>query len=664
MIKGKLKEIELICWTMGDPKSLFQKEIFLCIHPDEYDKYYSILSNNIGRNASTANIYSVRNSGEKFSSDAVNSFLDCLSQMQVVIVAVTNKFFEPGNFAKDVVLKNALEKEIPVIPIKLDDGVGYKFSYISDGMQAIQGNLSTQQGLQKTVEDIFITLNKLFMPFILPKPEDFDVQFFISYRTLDTKYVETMMEGLRQYDDFEAVLFWYDKYLRIGENYRKNISDMLSSSEAMLLIVTKNTFIKNKNGEENFVVRCEIPMARSEKHSKLIIPLLMDDDVSEEELGSIGLSKKDCIDGTDIKAIRACLVKLLESRGISLLVERSAVQYKNLGTRYINGSDVEHNEKLGIRLLEKAEKRGNKDAIEELVLYLRYHGKIEAAIDKQISYCDRLFEEVSNNDVDFMYLHPEVKILCELLHIRGSEEDLLVAAEYISRAILLLRELCKDPINNELWLRYPSLITLFASCYKRATREEAISIVSLCKEALPIAVNRMKKFWNSSPPQNPRDCWPVVNELYIQLLKNLETMKDYEEAIKQIENYTGLMQEMVGLFPYLGDDLLHDLIDNNLIMVKYCNIVGRRKRASDWLRIIDRQIGILEEQEGESQFVVESMLKSLFHHINVDLLFEDNNAAQKHAEMMIDYYESFRNSFQLDYEVQQYVRIVSEYFGI
>ncbi|MGA7193841.1 MAG: toll/interleukin-1 receptor domain-containing protein, partial [Anaerolineales bacterium] len=89
---------------------------------------------------------------------------------------------------------------------------------------------------------------------------------FISYSHKDKEYVHKLQAALQD----EGFDIWVDDRIDYGTIWPKVIQDQLDSSDALILIMTSNSF-------ESFWVQNELERARQKK--KPIFPLLLDGDV-------------------------------------------------------------------------------------------------------------------------------------------------------------------------------------------------------------------------------------------------------------------------------------------------------------------------------------------------------------------------------------------------
>ena len=92
-------------------------KVYFCCHPDDFDKYYDIISDTILSVLDCCVYYCDNPQPED------EYFLFDLSQMQVFVVPVTKKTLYAPNSAMDSEISYALQHHIPVLPIILESGL-------------------------------------------------------------------------------------------------------------------------------------------------------------------------------------------------------------------------------------------------------------------------------------------------------------------------------------------------------------------------------------------------------------------------------------------------------------------------------------------------------------------------------------------------------------
>ena len=92
-------------------------KVYFCCHPDDFDKYYDIISDTILSVLDCCVFYCDNPQPED------ESFLFDLSQMHIFVVPVTKKTLYTPNSAMDSEISYALQLRIPVLPIILESGL-------------------------------------------------------------------------------------------------------------------------------------------------------------------------------------------------------------------------------------------------------------------------------------------------------------------------------------------------------------------------------------------------------------------------------------------------------------------------------------------------------------------------------------------------------------
>ena len=202
--------------------------------------------------------------------------------MQLVVFAVTSRFLYEENRARNIELPLALEKHMPILPIMLENGLGYKFSNICAKIQVVSKYAADPTATP--YEEVLAT----FLHAVLIGDElaekvrnAFDAYVFLSYRKKDRRHARRLMRLIHENEAYENIAIWFDEFLVPGEGFNEAIADAFEKSSLFAMAVTPHL-----EEDGNYVMRVEYPMARDrvKKDSKFaIIPVEMYEPEDGEE---------------------------------------------------------------------------------------------------------------------------------------------------------------------------------------------------------------------------------------------------------------------------------------------------------------------------------------------------------------------------------------------
>ena len=346
---------------MSDPKG--KPKVYFSCHPEDFGEALGLITEDLLNHANCAVFYDE----EIGSADRMEAEVeDILKEMQLVVFAVTSKFIHEKNRAKDTELPLALKNHIPVLPILLENGLGYEFSNNCAKIQLV-----SKYGTDSTAipyDDVLQT----FLDSVLVGDElaeqvrdAFDAYVFLSYRKKDRKHAQRLMRLIHENRQFRDIAIWYDEFLVPGESFNEAIRDAFNKSSLFAMAVTPHL-----EEEGNYVMRVEYPMARNRKKENDdfgIVPVEM----YEPEDGKKGEDWR--IDQSHLKGKKDFeyqeIVDLQdehkpEEMNESFLDALTRIAKKEndgssrhrffIGLAYLNGIDVEIDQKRALELLQSA----------------------------------------------------------------------------------------------------------------------------------------------------------------------------------------------------------------------------------------------------------------------------------------------------------------------
>ena len=346
---------------MSDPKG--KPKVYFSSHPEDFDEALPLITEDLLNHANCAVFYDEEIGSAGPADEEVE---DILKEMQLVVFAVSSKFIHEKNRAKDTELPLALKNHIPVLPIMLENGLGYEFSNNCAKIQVVPkyGNDPTaipyDEVLQTFLDSVLVGDD------LAEQVRDaFDAYVFLSYRKKDRKHAQRLMRLIHENKQFRDIAIWYDEFLVPGESFNEAIKDAFNKSSLFAMAVTPHL-----EEEGNYVMRVEYPMARNRKSKNddfEIIPVEMyeSEDGKEGEDWRIDQShlkgKKDfeyqeISDLQDEHRLREMNKSFLDA------LERIAKKENDgssrhrffIGLAYLNGIDVEINQEQALELLQGA----------------------------------------------------------------------------------------------------------------------------------------------------------------------------------------------------------------------------------------------------------------------------------------------------------------------
>ena len=346
---------------MSEPKG--KPKVYFSCHPEDFCEAFGPVTEDLLNHANCAVFYD-----EEIGSAAPieTEVEDILKEMQLVVFAVTSKFIHEDNRAKDTELPLALKNHIPVLPIMMENGLGYEFSNNCAKIQLV-----SKYGTDPTAipyDDVLQT----FLDSVLVGDElaeqvrdAFDAYVFLSYRKKDRKHAQRLMRLIHENKQFRDIAIWYDEFLVPGESFNEAIKDAFNKSSLFAMAVTPHL-----EEEGNYVMRVEYPMARNRKNENddfEIVPVEMYESGDGEEgkdwridqshlKGKKDFEYQEISDLQDEHRLKEMNKSFLDA------LERIAKKENDgssrhrffIGLAYLNGIDVEINQERALELLQSA----------------------------------------------------------------------------------------------------------------------------------------------------------------------------------------------------------------------------------------------------------------------------------------------------------------------
>lgn len=424
--------------TIGKRSPQGKPRVYFTCHPDDFDTCYPKIRDDFFRICDCAIYYAVDET-ERIAED------DCLGQASLLVIPVTAELLCTKNRAMDEDFSYAREKQIPVLPIMMEEGLDTIYSnpdkfgelqYLSPN-NLDQTKISYEDKLEKYLNAVLIgdeLANRVRAAF--------SAHIFLSYRQKDRKYVNQLMRMIHRNPLYSDVAIWYDEFLTPGESFRDNIKTTLEQCELFVLLVTPRIFekIRDEHGNEtdNFVLSIELPAARERAiNDGMYILAVTMENINADDLEKILLS--DWSDSRNEAEFQNYFSVHAEKIPI---IEKDAEHDFLIGLAYLNGIDVEVDRTRGLGLLTKAADTGYLEAMKKLVALFSVRDYTDQETDKAIEWQKRVLElsaEKRNGEqgTEEAYIQ-ELCTLSELYERRG----MLNRALEIRKEIYVLYEKC------------------------------------------------------------------------------------------------------------------------------------------------------------------------------------------------------------------------------
>ena len=471
-------KLQYITRGMGDARG--KPRVFLSCHPEDRERAVPLIAEDLLRHANCAVWYDAEPTAE-YDAGELRAALD---EMQLFVAAVSSKFLYTEHRAKDVELKYALQRHIPVLPILLEPGLSREFNRVTDTkIQVVYRAVSDPTATP--YEEVLDTYLKsvLVGDELAEKVRDaFDAYVFLSYRKKDRRHAQRLMHLIHENRQFRDIAIWYDEFLVPGENYNDAIRDAFEKSGLFALAVTPSLL-----EPENYVMRVEFPLARDRRRGR------GDLEIVPVELYEMALGDP----RTDPKALQSSYDEIPplqdEHRPAelnqALLDALHRISRKEndgssrhrffIGLAYLCGIDVEVDRGRALSLLESAatDPAPCFDATEKLVdMYRSGDGvalDMHMAIEWQRRLCEQYREEVEKGHSPDEHLgfgtryQRALTLLSDLLREAGNASEAIACAE---KALEVSRTLTDEVGAREVDRDVAMLCNRLGGLYRTAGR--------------------------------------------------------------------------------------------------------------------------------------------------------------------------------------------------
>ncbi len=357
--------------------------VYICGHPDDMPAMLDL-----GRKIQETYHAEIRISEGKEEDFDREELKAILSEMKVVVFAVTKRFFGEDCVAGKTVFPLAASAGNLLLPVALEEGLGSAFTQRFGSfhlMNACAPDFGRK--LQSFIErfvDLYIDISN-----IDTNPDRYlRHRVFFSYRKKDLADLKDLLRLLRCWKELTDVGIWYDDALVPGEDYNDQIKSKLEASHIFLLLVTPH-LLEN----DNYVMKHEYPDAVAA--GKTVIPVMMQD-TDLQQLRELYPGVGEVFSLVEIKKAREAFCTALGKQS-GQLPELTGEEWFLLGRAYASGEGTEWNPAMAKKALEESQRLGYVWALVRLSRDLDENGRMENAIPIMEQAFDRLGDMIRND---------------------------------------------------------------------------------------------------------------------------------------------------------------------------------------------------------------------------------------------------------------------------
>lgn len=333
------------------------------------------------------------------------------------------------------VIPRAYTKNIPILPLAVENGVGGPFSNFCsvnhmNKMHVLYPNkteaasLSFSQKLQDYLKNTLVEHEDRERIY-----RNFSGSAFLSYRKTDRAYAIDLIKLIQRNEECRDCAIWYDEYLTAGESYDAEIKSYIDFCPVFLFLVTDN-MIK----EDNYAIREEYKRAKELDKHIIVVDMI----AQNHTLPAYIVEGNRYIGLQDIGNLPAVISEYIEKKAFTDEEEKWNHTYY-LGLAYVHGIGVEKDETYGSVLVETAAQKGLLKAMKTMVDLCMRRKDIQSTIMWQ-GCLKEYYEKVFRNREDLESLQEYVKNLS----YQGSYYELIPDAngmlECFGETLSLLQE--------------------------------------------------------------------------------------------------------------------------------------------------------------------------------------------------------------------------------
>lgn len=309
---------------------------------------------------------------------------EVVSDMQLVVALVTQKMLLQPNPAMDAIVPYALEHNVAVLPLLVEDDRAQAYARRFGDLQYLVPDdpdptaLPFDQKLAAYLSEVLVSDE------LAQRVRDaFDALVFLSYRKTNRAYAAELMRMIHRNPRYRDIAFWYDEFLVPGEDFNEGIGRALAESDLFALVVTPQILER-----PNYVMDCEYPAARDAR--KPILPVAMSRLTDEEgrELKRLYRRIPACVDATD-----GALPDSLSLRRLRRLATGTGMRDPQhtflIGLAYLDGINMEVDQQRAVALITEAAEAGLVEAMRRLAALYKTGKGVRRSLDTSIDWLVR-----------------------------------------------------------------------------------------------------------------------------------------------------------------------------------------------------------------------------------------------------------------------------------
>ena len=354
-IYGRIKYKGLSFCTNGNINPSGKSNIYFCCHPIDFDMYFESIKNEIWTIFPEV-VFWYSNQADE--TEFPELLLQDIRQMNLIIAPITKRFIEENNISRTLILPYAIEHNIAILPLLLEDGIEDEFNNSCGNLQYVKKLTDTHKyadSLRKYLDSVL--LDKEIQTQI---ESEFSLRLFISYRKVDKGYVSKIQKMIHSETRLRDVAIRYDDYLIPGESFDSNLSKMIEQCDAFIVLITPNLL-----EEDNYVMNYEYPLAI--RMHKRIIPI----QVVETDRDRLLHYYENIPNPIRLFEVNN-FTEIIQNAGIKLMtVDDSPRHLYLIGNAYLNGFGVEPDFNRAVSLISEAANNGYIQAYKKLISIYR-----------------------------------------------------------------------------------------------------------------------------------------------------------------------------------------------------------------------------------------------------------------------------------------------------
>ena len=407
----------------GKPKILFVS------HPMEKEKYFDRVASLLLEELNC----SVWQYKEEPDSD--RQLYESLSEMDLVVIPVSERLLSKENSAVTKILSIAKQLSIPLLPLMMETGLEQSFEKMFGRLHFLSPSQEDIAAIPFQ-EKLGTWLRELFADEALEREisDAFRGSIFLSYRKKDRIKARQLMRFIHEDPQLLDISIWYDELLSPGEQYDEDIGAALAECDVFAMAVTPNLLEK-----PNYVHEVEYPEAVS--RSKDILAVEM-----EATLHEAFNAMYPQIEGLVENQDRTGLFQRLRSaawKGGQGADEISARRQYLIGRAYLDGLGVEKDQHLAVEQIREAARKGEPEAAKEIAILFREGKAVERSLTQYeqwmkqyVSMIEARYQKTGSKEDHQLLFQAAFELAQEMQR----EGNLSSASVYVQRLEKLIKE--------------------------------------------------------------------------------------------------------------------------------------------------------------------------------------------------------------------------------